>query len=182
MRTSNTTALTTCICVMNVQHRHGTCKQGELREGLVEMRTGAQPHGYHRKLPAMGESAGTRPGCRLRWGRKAFTSSTLARHHIIHHPKRSVQNLYHRNVKSFDIQTSLQRLDISYSHSPLAKKKICERDVHGRTCASGDDRMTGVNGVKTFEGYANARGNDHDMGARIGGKLCATGAHFPELG
>ena len=33
LRTSNTTALITCICVVNVKHRHGTCEQDEVREG-----------------------------------------------------------------------------------------------------------------------------------------------------
>ena len=123
LRTSNTTALTTCICVMNVQHRHGTCERDELREGLGRNEDGAQPHGYHRELPAAGESAGAIPECRLR--QKHPRHRRWARHHIIHHPRRSVQKTLPQECeKSFDIQTSLQRSDTSYAHSPLAKKKI----------------------------------------------------------
>ena len=57
LRTSNTTALICCIRVVNVQHRHGTCRQGEIGEGVVDEWAGAQPHGHYRKLPAMCKSA-----------------------------------------------------------------------------------------------------------------------------
>lgn len=125
LRTSNTTALTTCICVMNVQHRHGTCKQGELREGSVEMRTGAQPHGYHWKLPARKNRQARFPGCRPRCteGIHVIDAGPPSNYPSITRSG-AYKKLCNRNVKSFDIQTSLQQLDISYAHSPLAKKKI----------------------------------------------------------
>jgi len=125
---------------MNVQHRHGTCERDELREGLGRNEDGAQPHGYHRELPAAGESAGAIPECRLR--QKHPRHRRWARHHIIHHPRRSVQKTLPQECEIVRYSNLSPTVGHIIRTQPAREEKNSERDVHGRTCAGGDDGMT----------------------------------------
>ena len=149
LRTSNTTALICCICVVNVlQHRHGTCGQGGSCKWTatwsspgVTGNAGVGRHEFRKPAP---------------WNPRMPRHRTQVAKVIIISCRSGVV----REKKTSPISNPLQWLDISYTHSLFASICMIQYpSATGPVYTNGDeldDCMTVVDGVKTFEGHANA--------------------------
>ena len=146
LRTSNTTALTSCIRVVNVKHRHRTCKQDEVREGQSMRDTAtlviAGSYRQRGNRQALNPEAGTTDGEKFHVIDVGKKQGWIEHHHMNNHPKRSVQGTLPQNVGS-SVFRPLQRLDVSklsYTHSPITRPISTTEPAR----TSGDDSMTEV--------------------------------------
>lgn len=139
------------------------------------MKAATQPHGRAGNYRQRGNrQALTRMPAPRTGSSTSSTSATRTSYAPSSEAERARGFATKRGITDAQILRPLQRLDVSIICTQPAGKT----NIHNRACArtSGDARMTGVDGVKTFEGYANAKPND--VGVGIGGKLHSTGAQF----